>query len=133
IMNSTSEKTPLLPITERAVSPHREPLVRKSTEFLLLLLCVVLAVLQFFVHFNFCSPESRLGAHLDLLARGLTLSVPASLPTTTILFVAAPWIARPDRIAITRYAILSCYVVGSTLGAWLLTRDLQVGSTTRLW
>ena len=122
-MSSISEKTPLLPIAEHAAPPHRESSIRRLTEFLLMFLCILLAALQFLIHFNWYSRESRPGAFLALLARGLCVSIPASLPTAAILFIAAPWLTRPDRIAITRYAVLLCYLVGSTLGAWLLTRD----------
>lgn len=128
-MSSTSEKLSLLPITEHAAAapPPREPSRCKTIESVLVFFCMVLAALQFLVHFNPYGLESRAGAQLDLLARGFCVSIPASLPMAAILFAAAPWIARPDSVAVARYAVLLCYLVGSSLGAWFLTRHVQVG------
>lgn len=54
------------------------------------------------------------------LARGLRMSIPASLPTAAIFFIVAPYLAQKERVVMTRYAILVCYLMGSTLGALLL-------------
>jgi len=51
---------------------------------------------------------------------GLRSSIPASLPTAAILFIVAPYLAHKERVVIARYAILVCYLVGSTMGALLL-------------
>jgi hypothetical protein len=48
------------------------------------------------------------------------MSIPASLPTAAIFFIVAPYLAQKERVVMTRYAILVCYLMGSTLGALLL-------------
>lgn len=66
------------------------------------------------------TPSSGLCIFLTNLAAGLRFSIPAGLPTATLLFIASPYVARPERILATWYMILLSYLVGSTLGALLL-------------
>ncbi|KAF9695292.1 hypothetical protein EKO04_006952 [Ascochyta lentis] len=68
----------------------------------------------------YLSASDQLCSFLSNLAGALRISIPASLPTATLLFIATPYIARPDRIVTSWYLILLCYLAGSTSGALML-------------
>ncbi|CAG5175567.1 uncharacterized protein ALTATR162_LOCUS10606 [Alternaria atra] len=128
MMSYTSEKTPLLPVVERTLDAYINKIDqrrRDGIEYALLVSTLLLTVFQFLVLY---SGDSLLPVALDghcyvllaQLARGLRMSIPASLPTAAIFFIVAPYLAQKERVVMTRYAILVCYLLGSTLGALLL-------------
>jgi hypothetical protein len=57
---------------------------------------------------------------LNEIAKGLRIAIPAGLPTAALLFMATPYITRPDCVFSAYYLVLLCYLVGSTSGALLL-------------
>jgi hypothetical protein len=98
---------------------------RGRIEYALLVSALLLTVFQFLVLYSVAdtvpaSLEKPCHALLNQLARGLRISIPASLPTAAFLFIFAPYLAQKERIVITRYTVLVLYLVGSTLGALLL-------------
>ena len=132
MISAASEKTPLLPIAEarpdaeKHSEAHNQP-GHKLLEYTLLLLSVFLAALQLLVLHSFDNtPPPTLSSNfyynrvLTKLACGLCISIPASLPLSAVLFIIAPYITRPERTVVTRYAVLLCYLAGSTLGALLI-------------
>ena len=127
-MSYTSEKTPLLPVVERTLDAYMNKIDqrhREGVEYALLVSTLLLTVFQVVVLY---SGDSLVPIALDCqyyalvaqLARGLRMSIPASLPTAAIFFIVAPYLAQKERVVMTRYAILVCYLMGSTLGALLL-------------
>jgi hypothetical protein len=48
------------------------------------------------------------------------------LPTATLLFIASPWVARPERLLAMWYVIALGYLGGSTVGALVLSRLVWV-------
>ncbi|OAG21207.1 hypothetical protein CC77DRAFT_1020000 [Alternaria alternata] len=128
MMSYTSEKTPLLPVVERTLDAYMNKIDqrhREGVEYALLVSTLLLTVFQVVVLY---SGDSLVSIALDgqyyalvaQLARGLRMSIPASLPTAAIFFIVAPYLAQKERVVMTRYAILVCYLMGSTLGALLL-------------
>ncbi|KAG9196382.1 hypothetical protein G6011_01503 [Alternaria panax] len=128
MMLYTTEKTPLLPVIERTLDGYVDKMDqrrREGIEYALLVSTLLLTVFQLLVLY---SGDSLVPIALDghcyalvaQLARGLRMSIPASLPTAAILFIVAPYLAQKERVVMTRYAILICYLMGSTLGALLL-------------
>jgi hypothetical protein len=101
---------------------------REIAELSLLYLCLFFTVFQFIALYRFSgtppSLTNRYYALLFVIARGLRISIPATAPTTAVLLIVAPYITRPDRTVVARYAILLCYLVGSTVSA--LFPDLKV-------
>jgi hypothetical protein len=128
MMSLTSEKTPLLPVVERTLDAYvrtMEQRRREGIEYALLVSTVLLTFFQFLVLYNGDSlMPTALDSHchvlLAQLARGLRMSIPASLPTAAIFFIVAPCLVQKERVVMTRYAILVCYLMGSTMGALLL-------------
>jgi hypothetical protein len=128
MMSLTSEKTPLLPVVERTLDAYvrtMEQRRREGVEYALLASTVLLTFFQFLVLYNGDSLmpialDSRCHVLLAQLARGLRMSIPASLPTAAIFFIVAPCLVQKERVVMTRYAILVCYLMGSTMGALLL-------------
>ena len=132
IMNTTypAEQKTLLLITHR----HAEPLPPRSTtrtnailESCALALILFLAASHCLLLYGIHSiPSIALSESTCLflsdLAAGLRLSIPASLPTATLLFIASPWAARRERVLVMWYVIALGYLVGSTVGALLLMR-----------
>ncbi|CAN9100734.1 hypothetical protein B0T12DRAFT_487818 [Alternaria alternata] len=127
-MSYTSEKTPLLPVVERTLDAYMNKIDqrhREGVEYALLVSTLLLTVFQVVVLYSGDSlvPIALDGQYYALvaqLARGLRMSIPASLPTAAIFFIVAPYLAQKERVVMTRYAILVCYLMGSTLGALLL-------------
>ncbi|CAN9261960.1 unnamed protein product [Alternaria alternata] len=127
-MSYTSEKTPLLPVVERTLDADMNKIDqrhREGVEYALLVSTLLLTVFQVVVLYSGDSlvPIALDGQYYALvaqLARGLRMSIPASLPTAAIFFIVAPYLAQKERVVMTRYAILVCYLMGSTLGALLL-------------
>jgi hypothetical protein len=124
-----AEKARLLPVVEpscrlvifsKTPAEHR----RQRIEYALLIAALLLTAFQFFVLYrtggNVQKPCYIL---LDQLARGLRISIPASLPTTALIFIFAPYIAEKERVVITRYMVLVMYLLGSTLGALCQSGD----------
>ena len=128
MMSYTSEKTPLLPVVERTLDAYLYKIDqrhREGVEYALLVSTLLLTVFQVVVLYSGDSlvPIALDGQYYALvaqLARGLRMSIPASLPTAAIFFIVAPYLAQKERVVMTRYAILVCYLMGSTLGALLL-------------
>jgi hypothetical protein len=128
MMSYTSEKTPLLPVVERTLDAYINKMDqrrRESIEYALLICTLLLTIFQFLVLYSGDSfvpiaLDGHCYALLAQLARGLRVSIPASLPAAAMLFIVAPYLARKERVVMTRYAILVCYLLGSTLGALLL-------------
>ncbi|CAN9371386.1 unnamed protein product [Alternaria alternata] len=127
-MSYTSEKTPLLPVVERTLDAYMNKIDqrhREGVEYALLVSTLLLTVFQVVVLYSGDSlvPIALDGQYYALvaqLARGLRMSIPASLPTAAIFFIVAPYLGQKERVVMTRYAILVCYLMGSTLGALLL-------------
>ena len=128
MMSYTFEKTPLLPVVERTLDAYMnktDQRRREGIEYALLVSTLLLTVFQFLVLY---SGDSLVPIALDghwysllaQLARGLRMSIPASLPTAALFFIVAPYLAQKERVVMTRYAVLVCYLMGSTLGALLL-------------
>ena len=112
---------PLLDTSSKTNDEHR----RERIEYALLISALILTAFQFLVLYSVynTTPTSlakSCHALLNQLARGLRVSIPASLPTASLLFIFAPYIAQKERIVIARYTVLVLYLVGSTLGALLL-------------
>lgn len=124
------EQKTLLPLAELApkTMPKRNPsisrhhnLIESCTLALILFLAASQCLILYGVHsFPYVTPSNALCIFLTDLASGLRLSIPGSLPTAIMLFVASPYVARPERLLATWYLILLCYLVGSTSGAMLL-------------
>lgn len=121
-----AEQKTLLPLTRRQPAPApRHSATHELLECCALALILFLAAAQCLILYGvhslpFTIPSHALCVFLTNLAAGLRLSIPASLSTTTLLFIAAPYVARPERILATRYLILLSYLGGSTLGALVL-------------
>ncbi|KZM19310.1 uncharacterized protein EKO05_0002927 [Ascochyta rabiei] len=125
-----AEQKCLLPMVSPTpgCAPQRRTFVRRHhdlIESLTLALIFSLAVSQCLTLYGihslpYLSPSNQLITFLSNLAGALRVSIPASLPTATLLFIATPYVARPDRIVASWYLILLCYLVGSTSGALLL-------------
>lgn len=130
MISCASEKASLLPITEPRLevegdSATRNTRLYEALEYLLLLFSLFLTSCQFLILYNFDGTAhapfpSHCVALLNQLARGLRISIPASLLSSVFLFIIAPYIARPEKIVLTRYTILVCYLVGSFLGGLLI-------------
>ncbi|RYN40716.1 hypothetical protein AA0113_g9006 [Alternaria arborescens] len=128
MMSYTSEKTPLLPVVERTLDAYMNKIDqrhREGVEYALLVSTLLLTVFQVVVLYSGDSLvpialDGQYYAMVAQLARGLRMSIPASLPTAAIFFIVAPYLAQKERVVMTRYAILVCYLMGSTLGALLL-------------
>ncbi|PSN60196.1 hypothetical protein BS50DRAFT_593970 [Corynespora cassiicola Philippines] len=128
-----SEKTKsVLPFAE---SPWKTPVREKQqasrkvcfTEVTLLALSFVIALFQLYTLYPFDEEipyEAR--SMLDTIALGLSTSTSATFPTAAITGLAAPYIARKDRVAVARYTILLCFLVGSTVGAVVFGRQLEM-------
>ncbi|KAF7674024.1 arginine biosynthesis bifunctional protein [Alternaria burnsii] len=114
MMPYTSEKTPLLPIVERTLDAYMNKVDqrhREGVEYALLVSTLLLTVFQVVVLYSGDSlvPIALDGQYYALvaqLARGLRMSIPASLPTAAIFFIVAPYLAQKERVVMTRYAIL---------------------------
>ena len=125
-----AEQKTLLPLARRAPRPssHRETfiarhqnLIESCTFALILFLAASQCLILYGVHnLPYFPPSSALCMFLIDFAAGLRLSIPASLPITTLLFIASPYVARPERLVVTWYLIMLCYLVGSTSGALAL-------------
>ncbi|CAN9367981.1 unnamed protein product [Alternaria alternata] len=114
MMSYTSEKTPLLPVVERTLDAYMNKIDqrhREGVEYALLVSTLLLTVFQVVVLYSGDSlvPIALDGQYYALvaqLARGLRMSIPASLPTAAIFFIVAPYLAQKERVVMTRYAIL---------------------------
>lgn len=124
----TEQKT-LLPLADLTPQPaplrrtffarHHE-LIESFALALILFLAASQCLILYGIHsLPYTSPSGALCVFLTNLAGGLRLSIPAGLPTATLLFIATPYLARPERMLASWYLILLCYLVGSTLGALL--------------
>ncbi|KAF2715374.1 hypothetical protein K504DRAFT_457546 [Pleomassaria siparia CBS 279.74] len=130
---STSEKTPLLPVTTINGIPISWPSFRPSSplppptkriENTLLTLSLLLSFVHVFIlYFSFYIPAILAPMLLPLLP-GLRVSIPAALPTAVAFFLAAPFIASYERRNFTRCLAVFCYLMGSTIGAAMVGRDL---------
>jgi hypothetical protein len=93
-------------------------------EYLLLFCVLVFTSIQFLVLYYYdgapASEMTHCEAMLATLASNWHLTIPASLPTSGVLFIIAPYVARPERVPIVRYIILLCYLVGSMVGGLLI-------------
>ncbi|KAI4612267.1 hypothetical protein J4E83_007820 [Alternaria metachromatica] len=106
MMSFTSEKTPLLPVVERTLDAYvrnMEQRRREGIEYALLVSTLLLTVFQFLVLYSGDSLvpvalDSRYYALLAQLARGLRMSIPASLPTAAIFFIVAPYLVQKERV-----------------------------------
>lgn len=127
----TTEQKTLLPLATSSTrpTPHQvtfdttrhSDVVESCALALVLFLSASQCLILYGIHNLPYAPASR--AFCDFLtdlAVGLRLSIPASLPTATLLFLASPYIARPERLVGTWYLVMLCYFVGSTTGALLL-------------
>lgn len=128
-MFPTSEKAPLLPMVETTAAQadieSQDDCSHDGIEWALLLATLLLTAFQFLVLYSAdggipFTIGAQCSALLAQLARGLRISIPASLPTAAILFLVAPYVAQKERLVVARYGILVCYLVGSTLGSLLL-------------
>lgn len=120
-----AEQKTLLPLTQRPAPAPRRSTTHELLESCALALILFLAASQCLILYGvhslpFMTPSSAVCVFLTSLAAGLRLSIPASLPTTTLLFIATPCVARPERMLATWYVILLSYLGGSTLGAVVL-------------
>jgi predicted MFS family arabinose efflux permease len=116
-----AKKAALLPTAEFTLAVDGKTIDERRherTEYALLISALFLTAFQFLVLYGVDDvvPASL----LSQLARGLRISIPASLPTAALLFIFAPYIAQKERVVITRYTVLVLYLLGSTLGALLL-------------
>lgn len=102
------------------VNRHRD-LIESLALALILFLAASQCLIMYGIHsLPYTSPSSAVCVFLTSLAGGLRISIPASLPTATLVFLATPYTTRPDSIVASWYLILLCYLVGSTSGALLL-------------
>ncbi|CAN9414962.1 unnamed protein product [Alternaria alternata] len=114
MMSYTSEKTPLLPVVERTLDAYMNKIDqrhREGVEYALLVSTLLLTVFQVVVLYSGDSLvpialDGQYYAMVAQLARGLRMSIPASLPTAAIFFIVAPYLAQKERVVMTRYAIL---------------------------
>ncbi|KAF1933734.1 uncharacterized protein M421DRAFT_1109 [Didymella exigua CBS 183.55] len=131
----TEQKT-LLPLVELAPQPmpprrsftsHQRELIESCALALILILAASQCLILHEIHsLPYAIPSSTLCIFLTNLAAGLRLSIPAGLPTATLLFIASPYVSRSELIPTMWYLILLCYLVGSTLGALLLVWVAEV-------
>jgi len=125
-----AEQKTLLPLTTATTrpAPHRNALTTHYHDImescglaLIFLLAASQCLILYGVHNLPILPSSIVLCNfLTDLAVGLRLSIPSSLPTATLLFIASPYVARPERLVATWYLVLLCYFVGSTSGALFL-------------
>lgn len=124
-----AEQKTLLPFANPAARPRSHmtlttrcrDIVESCTLALILFLAASQCLILYGVHnLPYTPPSTALCVFLIDLAAGLRLAIPTSLPTATLLFIASPYIARPERLVMTWYLVLLCYLVGSTSGAVLL-------------
>ncbi|OWY48101.1 Arginine biosynthesis bifunctional protein ArgJ beta chain [Alternaria alternata] len=110
MMSYTSEKTPLLPVVERTLDAYMNKIDqrhREGVEYALLVSTLLLTVFQVVVLYSGDSlvPIALDGQYYALvaqLARGLRMSIPASLPTAAIFFIVAPYLAQKELMSLTR-------------------------------
>jgi hypothetical protein len=72
-------------------------------------------------HFYLILRDNTTPSFLSTLAKGLYISLPISSLTAFITLATLPWIARPDRVKFVPLVVLFSHVVGSTLGAWVVS------------
>ncbi|KAF2175295.1 hypothetical protein K469DRAFT_475330, partial [Zopfia rhizophila CBS 207.26] len=119
-----SEKASLLPVTEtQKLSTLQEnddeatPNQLRIAEFALLFLTFLLAGFQTFIlNFDFAS-SCIFGPHFLPIAQGLPQSLFIGFPTTAIFLIAAPVLAKKERVGFVRCLIMFCYLLGATWGA----------------
>ncbi|KAF2727066.1 hypothetical protein EJ04DRAFT_151718 [Polyplosphaeria fusca] len=127
-MSRTPEEAPLLPAAdeEKAVAaPEKTPCPRnRALECVILVSSLLLALshlaILYFFSSSSCSltpTHSALDQHLCSLARTLPYAISSGLPTAGILIIAAPSIAKPDRVELVRCLVLFFYLFGASLGA----------------
>ncbi|CAN9410621.1 unnamed protein product [Alternaria alternata] len=115
MMSYTSEKTPLLPVVERTLDAYMNKIDqrhREGVEYALLVSTLLLTVFQVVVLYSGDSlvPIALDGQYYALvaqLARGLRMSIPASLPTAAIFFIVAPYLAQKERVGAGRQLVMS--------------------------
>ncbi|CAN9393361.1 unnamed protein product [Alternaria sp. RS040] len=115
MMPYTSEKTPLLPVVERTLDAYMNKVDqrhREGVEYALLVSTLLLTVFQVVVLYSGDSlvPIALDGQYYALvaqLARGLRMSIPASLPTAAIFFIVAPYLAQKERVGAGRQLVMS--------------------------
>lgn len=118
----TEQKT-LLPLTSPApqLTRRRSTILDSCALALILFLAASQNLILYGVHSSYCTPHHpAVCVFLNNLAAGLRLALPASLPTATLMFIASPYVVRPERMLATWYLIVLCCQCGSTLGALLL-------------
>jgi hypothetical protein len=129
MVSPSAEKSLLLPTVEsRTIDVDSETPDKHHhgrIEYGLLIAALLLTAFQFLVLYDAvgsvsASLEKHCYASLSQIARGLRISIPASLPTAALLFILTPYIAQKERVVITRYMTLVVYLMGSTLGALLI-------------
>jgi hypothetical protein len=137
-MNTTypAEQKTLLPLTQPAQPSPPRSTTRTNAIFescalaLILFLtasqCLILYGIHGLSYYSILIPSESTCIFLSDLAAGLRLSIPASLPTATLLFIASPWVARPERLLAMWYVIALGYLGGSTVGALVLSRLVWV-------
>jgi hypothetical protein len=124
-----AEQKTLLPLAQQPAQPtpprstlkRAHELLESCALALILFLAASQCLILYGVHnLPYTTPSSAVCSFFTELAAGLRLSIPASLPTATLLFVASPYVARAERMLATWYLILLSYLGGSTLGALAL-------------
>lgn len=124
-----AEQKTLLPLTRQPTQPApprstftgAHEILESCAFALILLLGASHCLILYGIHnLPYTIPSTAVCIVLNDLAAGLRLSTSASLPTATLLFVASPYVARPERMLATWYMISLSYLGGSTLGALVL-------------
>ncbi|KAF1935887.1 Arginine biosynthesis bifunctional protein ArgJ beta chain [Clathrospora elynae] len=109
---SEKEASPLLPVVEHhhhhlQITTEENCCRRQLVEYALLLSSLLLTAFQFLVLYAFDGTCTSSNATLSQIAAGLHFSIPASLPTAVVFFVAAPYIARAEHIVVVSAIELS--------------------------
>ncbi|KAF3053391.1 hypothetical protein E8E11_011847 [Didymella keratinophila] len=110
-----AEQKTLLPLTQHAQPAPRRSTFTRTHELLescalalILFLAASQCLILYGVHsFPYISPSESVCIFLTDLAAGLRLLIPASLPTATLLFIASPYVARPERMLETCFKLES--------------------------
>lgn len=133
----TAEKEPLLPIAEAGESRPEESHTARIgiAESVLLLISLLVALFQLSTLYWFdytlastssCPFRRAVASHIHLIETGLPSSIAASLPTAVIFLIAAPYLATREKVGLASCLTVFCYLVGSTWGAFMFGRDLQI-------
>ncbi|KAF1957626.1 hypothetical protein CC80DRAFT_48306 [Byssothecium circinans] len=129
----SSEKRSLLPVAEpsqllRQENDHSEAETDadlSTTTLTYASLALIVVLLLLLNAFHLLPRTSPLFPYTALIASGIQTSAWASLPAPVVLFIYAPYLAQPGRVAQMRYLTFLFYLVGTCVGGLMFGLDLK--------